>query len=347
MSGARPPTDAPLRVALVGAGFMGAFHADTLARLPGASLTVVVDASLDAATRAAAPVPGARAGTALDDAFGDDVDAVVLATPAATHPALIERAATAGQAIFCEKPLATDLADAERARDAVHAAGVPFQIGFQRRYDRGIARLLSAARDGSLGTLETFRSTTFDPYGPDYATMASAAGIFHDTLSHDVDLALATFGPVAEVFTRAASVLDPRFEDLGKPDTISLSLRFANGALGTIDDRLRSGYGYETSLEVAGSRGKGVVRDDRLDGFVLHHEGRTETDFVPWFLERFETAYRAELEAFVGAVRDGRPPDPGIDHALAVLRVCLAAERAYLEDRRVRVDPGPDDGRPT
>ncbi len=338
MSGPRPPAGADLRIALVGAGFMGAFHADTLARLPGASLTLVVDASHEAATRAATPHPHARASTTLDDAFADDVDAVVLATPAATHPALIERAAAQGQAIFCEKPLATDLTEARRARRAVHAAGVAFQVGFQRRYDRGIARLLAAARDGSLGTLETFRSTTFDPYGPDYATMRTAAGIFHDTLSHDVDLALATFGPVADVFTRGTSVLDPRFTELGKPDTIGVSLRFANGAIGTIDARLRSGYGYETGLEIAGSRGKGVVRDDRIDGFTLHHEGRTETAFVPWFLERFETAYRAELEGFVDAVRHGRPPEPGIDHALEVLRVCLAAERSYLEDARVALE---------
>lgn len=327
---------ADLRIALVGAGMMGRFHGRTLTATPGARLAWVIDADANAAAAVAAFAADARASTQLDDAFGPDVDAVVIVTPAQTHAAIIERAAHAGKAIFCEKPLATDLREAERVADVVRAAGVAFQIGFQRRYDPGIARLLRLMTEGALGRVETVRSVTCDPYGPDFEGMQRAAGIFHDTLSHDADLALAVGGPIDEVFARGAAMLDPRFAELGKPDTTTLSLSFASGALGVIENRLRSGYGYETALEVGGSLAKGVVRADAQDGLTLYRQERFETAHVHWFLERFEAAYRAEIAAFVAAIHAGEAPTPGLDQGLAVMRVCVAAERSYLTGRPVR-----------
>lgn len=325
-----------IRFALIGAGLMGRFHGRTLASLVGARLAWVVDEDRAAAEAVAAWSPGARATRAVADTLGD-VDAVAIVTPAQTHADLIVAAAGAGKAVFCEKPLATDLADVARVREALRSAGTPFQIGFQRRFDPGVARLLRLLDEGALGRVETVRSVTADPYGPDLEGMRRAAGIFHDTLSHDADLALAVGGPIAEVFTRGAAMLDPRFADLGKPDTTVLSLRFASGALGVIENRLRTGFGYETGLEVGGSLAKGVVRDDALDGLTLFRNDRAERDHVPWFLERFATAYRAELEAFVDALRHGRAPEPGVDQGVAVMRVCAAAERSYREGRPVRL----------
>ncbi len=316
---------------------MGTYHAGTLATLPTTDLVVVVDAARDAAASVARLHGGCRSSNDPSDAWGDDVDAVVIASPAATHADLVVAAARAGKAVFCEKPLATDLASAQRAADAVASSGVPFQIGFQRRYDPATARLLAAAHAGTLGRLETFRSFTFDPEGPAYPDMVAAAGIFHDTASHDVDLALAALGPVDDVFTRGTSVLDARFDGLGKPDTTLVSLRFASGAIGTIENRLRSGYGYETGLELSGSRAKGIASDDRVDGLVLRRDGREERDLVPWFVERFADAYRSELMAFAAALAAGDAPRPGVAQAVEVMRVCLAIERSYREHRPVEL----------
>jgi myo-inositol 2-dehydrogenase / D-chiro-inositol 1-dehydrogenase len=327
-----------IRFALIGAGSMGRFHGRTLASLVGGRLAVVVDDDLAAAEAVAAWAPGARATRDLAVALGDDVDAVVVVTPAQTHAAIVEAAALADKAIFCEKPLATSLGDVDRVRSTLRGRGVPFQIGFQRRFDPGVARLLGLLADGELGRVETVRSVTADPFGPDLEGMRRAAGIFHDTLSHDADLALAVGGPVEEVFTRGAAMLDPRFADLGKPDTTVISLRFASGAIGVIENRLRTGYGYETVLEVGGSLGKAVVRDDALDALTLFRAERAERAHVPWFLERFAAAYRAELEAFVDALRAGRAPDPGVEQGVAVMRLCAAAERSYREGRPVRVE---------
>lgn len=320
----------PLGVALIGAGLMGAFHARTLASLPGVVLRWVVDADLDRAERAALAAAGAAAGSDAAQAIADErVQAMVIASPAATHGALIEAAAAAGKAVFCEKPLGTASVEALRVAERVREAGIPFQIGFQRRFDPGVARLLEHVREGALGRVETFRSVTADPVGPSFEAMADAAGIFHDTLSHDLDLALAVGGPIDEIRALGAAMTEPRFTQLGKPDTTLITLRFASGALGVIENRLRTGYGYETVLEVGGSEGKGVVRADELDRLTLYRKGRIERAHVPWFLERFAEAYRAELAAFVTALRTGSQPAPGLDEGVAVLLACEAAERSY------------------
>ena len=310
---------------------MGAFHARTLAALPGAALRRVVDVDRALAERSAALAPGAVAGVDAAEAIADErVQAVLIASPAATHGPLIEAAAAAGKSVFCEKPLGVSLAEAQAAAEQVQAAGIAFQIGFQRRFDTGIARLLEHVGSAALGRVETFRSVTADPIGPSYDAMRRAAGIFHDTLSHDMDLALALAGPIDEVRALGAAMTDARFTELGKPDTTLITLRFASGALGVIENRLRSSYGYETVLEVGGSEGKGIVRADELDRLTLYREGRIERAHVPWFLERFAEAYRAELAAFVAALDSGSRPTPGLAEGLAVLAACEAAERSYL-----------------
>ncbi len=321
----------PIGFALIGAGLMGAFHARTLVSLPGAALRWVVDVDHDLARRSASLSPDVQASVEASEAMADPaVQAVVIASPSHTHGDLIKAAAAAGKAVFCEKPLGTSGSEAVEVAESVRGAGVPFQIGFQRRYDAGVARLLEHVRSGALGRVETFRSVTSDPEGPSFEGMKRAAGIFHDTLSHDMDLALAVAGSIAEIRTLGAALTNARFAELGKPDTTVMALRFESGALGVIENRLRNAYGYETVLEVGGSESKGIVRADELDRLTIYRKGRIERTHAPWFLERFAEAYRAELAAFVAALRTGSRPTPGIRQGLAVLAACEAAERSYL-----------------
>lgn len=328
-----------LQMALLGAGLMGRFHAETLATMTQARLAAVIDVDGESARKVAAeagcPVAGSDPGAALDD---PGIDAVVIATPAFTHADLLERAAAAGKAIFCEKPLAVDLAEARGVVEKVEASGVPFQIGFQRRFDAGVERLRQAVAAGELGSLETFRSATADPSGTSFEAMQRAAGIFHDTLSHDMDMALLFFGPISEVRAWGDACLDPRFLELGKPDTTSIGLRFESGRLGTIENRLRTGYGYEALLEVGGSLGKGVVRDDHADQLTLFSESGIVRAHVNWFLERYHDAYRSELRAFARSVLAASRPEPDVRQGFEVQLACLAAERSFREDRTVRLE---------
>src|SRR3712207_2635869 len=150
---AREPSG-PVRVALVGSGRMGAFHGETLARrLPGARLVAVADPAPGSAERLSTALGADRACTDPGEVLADpEVDAVVIAAPARFHADLIVAAARAGKGVFCEKPMALALADADRAIDAARAAGVVLQVGFNRRFApdwRGAPVLVRTRRLGA------------------------------------------------------------------------------------------------------------------------------------------------------------------------------------------------------
>ena len=228
----------PIGVALIGSGRMGSFHGETLAwRLPGARLAAVADPAPGAAERLAA---GLGAGTAYTDsgqAFVDPgVEAVVIAAPARFHADLIVAAAGAGKAVFCEKPAALNLADLNRAIDAVHAAGVPLQVGFNRRFAPDWAAARALLDDGTLGTPRFVRSVTRDPGGFDPSRVAPNT-IFNETLIHDFDT-LRFLNPGAEaveVYAVADALVEPDWRDRGLLDTAVVTVKFDNGAVGVAE----------------------------------------------------------------------------------------------------------------
>src|SRR5919197_2023052 len=179
---------ARLHVALLGAGRLGAAHARTLAAIPEARLVAVADPREEG--RRLAARFDARAYADPQAAIGDPgVEAVVIVTPTATHAALIEAAARAGKAIFCEKPIALDVPSTERALAVVRECGVPLQIGFQRRFDSGFAEARRRIAAGELGKLHLFRAVSHDPYPPSRDYILGCGGQFVDMSIHDIDIA--------------------------------------------------------------------------------------------------------------------------------------------------------------
>jgi myo-inositol 2-dehydrogenase/D-chiro-inositol 1-dehydrogenase len=140
-----------LSFCLIGAGFIGPVHAANIAAHPGARLAWVVDLDF-AAGKALADRYAARVTTSLEEALADaQVQAVVICTPPRTHAALIEAAARAGKAIFCEKPVDLDMARVDQCAAVVEQARVPFHVGFNRRFDPTHAALHDAIRAGEIG----------------------------------------------------------------------------------------------------------------------------------------------------------------------------------------------------
>src|SRR5205823_9307752 len=228
---------------VVGVGRIGRMHADILARqVPGAALAMVQDAHRDSA-RAVAETLGVPAADALDELLGD-VDAVAICTSTDTHADLIVAAAEAGKAIFCEKPVSLDLAEVDRALAAVEEAGVPFQIGFNRRFDPSHAAVAAAVADGTIGVPQLARISSRDPAPPPLAYVRGSGGIFLDMTIHDFDMArFVTGSEVVEVFARGAVRVDPAFGDAGDVDTAAVMLVHENGCLTTIDNSRQAVYG--------------------------------------------------------------------------------------------------------
>jgi inositol 2-dehydrogenase len=329
-------------VALIGAGRLGARHARTLAtQVPEAELTVVADSVAATARAVAETLPGVAWSADPLAVIGDPaIPAVVLVTPTDTHAPLIEAAAAAGKDIFCEKPIALDLATTDRALAAVRMAGVRFQIGFQRRFDPDYQRVARLVRSGELGTPALLRATLRDITPPSAAYLATSGGIFVDMGVHDFDAARFVLGSeIVEVYAMGAVRTGPPFADLNDADTATVALRFASGALGQIDLSRQAVYGYDVRLEVLGTVATARVDEQRASQVsLLTSAGRTH-DVIPDFPERFAHAYANELAHFVAGVTTRAAPACTGEDGRRALEVALAATESWRTNRPVRLTP--------
>ncbi len=315
-------------VGLIGSGRMGSFHGSTLGRrLPGVRLVAVADPAPGAAQRLADAANGARACTDLDEVFADPaVDAVVIAAPARFHADLVVAAATAGKAVFCEKPMALSLLDAERAIGAAEAAGVVLQVGFNRRFAADWRAARELLDGGRLGTPRLIRSVTRDPGGFDPARVAPDT-IFLETLIHDFDTLrfLNPGGEAVEVFATARALVEPTWQDRGLLDTAVVLVRFDNGAMGTAEACFEASYGYDIRGEVFGSGGMATMGDGRRTGMAFSGAQGQWAATVRSDQELLHDAYVAELRAFTDAVRHATPVAVTGNDARAALAIALAA----------------------
>lgn len=329
-----------LNVALVGAGLMGAFHAETLTRrLPGVRLAGIADAAPGVAERLARGLGCGHWSLEYRALLADPgLDAVVVAAPARWHAEIVEAAAAAGKAVFCEKPLANDLAEADRAIRAAHAAGVPLQVGFQRRFDRGFRRAHDLVASGHLGEVQLLRATTRDPT-LERAERVSLGAIFRETLIHDFDALrwLAGGAQAVDVFAMADALIRPDLRGCGLLDTAAVVIRFETGALATADASFQAVYGYDVRAEVFGSRGMATVGDGRSDSLVHYSSAGATSGRVRWFLDLFGEAYVAELVHFAECVRTGARPACTGEDGRAALAVALAALRSAQTGQPVKI----------
>lgn len=327
-----------MRIGLVGAGRIGACHAETLTGLPAVETVVITDPDRDRAV-AMADKTGARRADSLDELI-DGVDAIVIATPTDTHAALIRRVVAAGLPIFCEKPVATDLADTRTLLAEVADAGIELQVGFQRRFDAGYVALRDAVRGGRLGTVHTLRACTSDPAPPPAAYVAGSGGIFRDCAVHDFDAVRWVTGrEIVEVYATGANTGADYFAAAGDVDTAVSVLTLDDGTLSVCTATRYNGAGYDVRLEACGSGGTLVAGlTDRAPLLPADPVAPVETAPYQGFADRFADAYAAELTAFTELVAGHRDnPCTGAD-ALAVLLVAEAADRSRREHRPVAVE---------
>jgi myo-inositol 2-dehydrogenase/D-chiro-inositol 1-dehydrogenase len=331
----------PLRIGVLGTGRIGRMHAELLARqVPGAAVSAIYDARPEAAAEVGALLGSATAATAEELIGAPDVDAVAICTPTGFHADQIVAAAEAGKAIFCEKPVSLDLAEVDRALAVVERTGVPFQIGFNRRFDPAHAAVAGAVADGTVGEPHLVRISSRDPAPPPMAYVAGSGGIFLDMTIHDFDMArFVTGSEVVEVFATGAVRVDPGFAEAGDVDTAVVTLTHANGCFTTIDNSRQAVYGFDQRVEVFGSAGVAVSENPLSQTTVVRtREGMRAATLPYFYLERYIPSYLHEWHAFVDAVTAGRAPAVSTVDARAPLAIGLAAWRSLREGRPVRVE---------
>jgi myo-inositol 2-dehydrogenase / D-chiro-inositol 1-dehydrogenase len=325
-------------VAFLGVGRMGETHLRNLIGLARVKVVVVADPRREAAERGKAISGAEEALTDIERAIAHPaVDAVVIVTPTDTHARLLELAAAAGKAVFSEKPIALDLAETTRVVRVIRDRGIPVQLGFMRRYDPGYARAKQKIEAGELGRIELFRALSRDTYPPSLEFLLGSGGIFLDMAVHDLDLARFLVGEVEEVQAWGTVLVDEKFAKANDADTAVTLVKFVNGALGVVETSRHSNWGYDIRTEIAGAVGKVVVEAPQKTPLLFARDFSSSFDHFENFPDRFEAAYRLELQSFFAALLEGRQPSPGPEDALETLRLALAVAKSWRENRPVKI----------
>ncbi len=331
-----------LNIGIIGAGRIGRVHAEDLAfRIPEAVPAAIADVNSAAAQQVAERCGIQRVAGSAEEILADPaIEAVMICSSTDTHADLIVQAAQARKHIFCEKPVDHTLARIDRALEAVQAAGVKLQIGFNRRFDPNFARVRRAVANQEIGTPHLMHIISRDPAPPPISYVKVSGGIFLDMTIHDFDMARFLIGDeVEEIYTAAGVRVDPAIGEAGDLDTALMVLRFRNGVIGTIDNSRKAVYGYDQRVEILGSAGAIATQNCYPNQAVISTAESVRRDLpLNFFMERYTESFVAELRAFVQAVLADRPtPVTGVDGRIPVV-MALAARKSHDEHRPVRLE---------
>jgi myo-inositol 2-dehydrogenase / D-chiro-inositol 1-dehydrogenase len=325
-----------MRVAQIGVGRIGQLHAGALAADSRVGDLVLADVDRERASQVAAAV-GATASD-VEDAIAS-ADALVIATATSAHADLIRRGLARRIPIFCEKPLALDLADSARLVDEIEASGIGFQLGFQRRFDPAYREARRMVASGDIGRLYQVRMTATDHTPPPDAYIPTSGGFFRDSSIHDFDaVRFVTGDEVDTVGVEGAALTSEVFARYGDVDTVVATLRLRSGTLAVLAGGRHNPRGYDIRMELVGSRDAAVVGlGPHTPIRPLDQEATTMQLGWESFLDRFAPAYRAELSAFVELASGRGESGCTARDGLEAMRIAEAASRSLAERRRVEL----------
>jgi len=330
-----------LNVGVVGLGRMGRVYAANLAqRVPNARLVAVADTQADVAEALAKEFDIPKWYRDHRDLLNDkDVTAVIVVTSTSQHGTIVMDAARSGKAIFCEKPMSTSLQEAEQVLQCVATTGAFFQAAFQRRFDTGYVAAKKKVEAGEIGTPVLFQSTSRDPFRPplEFCDPKVSGGLIADMGIHDFDVGRMFMGDVRTVHAIGGALAYPEMKPIGDIDNAVIDMVFESGALGVVQLSRNAVFGYDIRGEIWGTKGSiqiGYFRETPI--LVMTKEGITH-DVVPYFMERFEKAYLAQIHDFVDNVLHDRQPSVTGADGIAAMRVSMAATTSLREGRSVEV----------
>jgi predicted dehydrogenase len=343
---------APIRVGLVGCGAISTQHLEAIAALDGLRLACVVSASAERA-RTVGERWGVPWSIRLEDLLGrDDVDAVTIATPSGLHPTQALAALRSGRHVVVEKPIALSVADADAIIAEGRARALTVATISQRRFEPVVRALHAAVEAGALGRLSLViaeglyhRPQSYYDSAAWRGTRDLDGGVLMNQAIHTIDLLRWIGGPVVSVSAAVATL----GHGMEAEDTATVSLRFANGTLGSIVATTCANPELPTELRVYGDRGHvRVVGEQALEWDVPGIDVPAEDDDRPaapgtgmtqtWGTSA--TGYLRQYADFVDAVRSGRPPVVTGEDGRNAVAIVTAAYEADRTGRAVRLERG-------
>ncbi len=322
----------PLKIGVVGAGRIGKLHVENLmTRVKDATVVAVSDVVQESAQALAQQWNIKKVHPDYQALIADpEVEAVLVCSSTDTHSLIAYEAARAGKHVFCEKPIDFDLARIQKVIDAVKEAGVKFQVGFNRRFDRNFKRVRDAVKGGEIGDVQIVMVTSRDPAPPPISYVKVSGGIFLDMMIHDFDMVRYLSGSeVTEVFANGAVLVDPAIGEAGDVDTAIVTLKFANGAIGVINNSRQAVYGYDQRVEVFGSKGCMTADNETANLTTLSTAaGVVREKPLYFFLERYNDAFIEEMNGFVQAIRNDTPTLVDATDGLKPVLIAMAAKKS-------------------
>lgn len=330
-----------LNIGIVGAGRIGKVHAASITyHIPQAQIAMVTDV-YEPAARALAETYGVpRYSTDyMDIVNGPDIDAVLVCSPTPTHADISIAAMKAGKHVFCEKPVDLTIEKIKKTAQVAQETGRKLQIGFNRRFDHNHGKVQQMAANGTLGNVELIKITSRDPEPPSPEYAASSGGLYIDMMIHDFDMAMFLAGcDVTEVYAMGTSLVDKRIGEAGDVDTAIVTLTFANGALGVIDNSRRAAYGYDQRVEVFGSLGMAAGENDGDSTVKVSTAAGVVSDKPQYFfLERYMASFVEEMRQFIAAITEDKDVPVGIHAGLMSVVLAKAAKKSLDEHRPVKI----------
>ena len=293
-------------IAVLGAGRIGKIHAANVAANPSARLIAVADPYASAAQSLAGSL-GADAMTDCEAAIDrNDVDAVIIGTPTDTHIQLMMRAVRQGKAVLCEKPIDLDILKSQAAVEEIEGLKGRVMLAFNRRFDTTFAAMKLAIEAGAIGDVRQVIITSRDPGLAPEEYIRHSGGIFRDMTIHDLDLGRWLLGEEPVELTAMGSrlvdaVMLSKYDDY---DTAMVQIKTASGKQCHINNCRHAVYGYDQRVEVFGSKGMLAQDNQRASSLRISNHEFTDAHepLLNFFLERYQQAYKSELDAFIDAL---------------------------------------------
>jgi myo-inositol 2-dehydrogenase/D-chiro-inositol 1-dehydrogenase len=332
-----------IKVGVIGCGRIGIVHLGAITKAPNVTPVIVSNPTVSKAEKAAADfgVPRFTA-DAMDVITDPEVDAVWICSPSQFHADQIKACAANGKHIFCEKPIATDLAETVEAINACNAAGVKLMIGLQRRFDQNFLRVKDAILTEEVGTPIMIKLCSRDPSPPPFEYVKGGGGIFNDMAVHDLDMTrfLAGTDPI-DILSIGSCHIDKSIEVLPgseKYDTACCIVRYPNGVQAMVDVCRQSSYGYDQRAEVLGT--EGMISTDNVYPntakiFKNQFTGNADMPY-DFFLSRYNEAYVTETVAFCQSLVNDTPVPCTGEDGLVALIMSIAADKSAAENRWVK-----------
>jgi predicted dehydrogenase len=331
-----------VNICVIGSGRAGMIHARNFARsIPGAKLTAMVDPVEEVVKASCAELGISTWYLDYREALAQsNIDAVVVVTPTAYHHDIVVEAAAAKKHVLCEKPMAMNEQECDAMIEAAEKHHVKLQLAFMRRFDESFMHAKERIDSGEIGDVVSVKSLTHGPSTPRpwMYDIKKSNGPLAEVSSHDIDALHWYSGSyMKEVYAIAGNYRCPdakqEFPDFY--DNVLMNCRFFNGAQGLVDGAQGVQYGYDSRVEILGTRGIiHVGKNNNYNVLTVSTDG-IRTPFVKSWQNLFIDAYRGEDLHFVECIqKDVQPKVTGRD-GLEAVKVVNAGNRSIMERRPV------------